>query len=536
MATPAPAPRGGTMPHAPHLLGSRILVVDDVPADARLVESILLATGYTRVTTITDPLAAAALDREHRFDLVILDLMMPGRNGYEVMAELGAAEGKSPPPVLVMTADPDELQRALLAGARDFVAKPIRAIELRARVRNLLDMHFALTALKRRGSELEEELGASTASLVVAERRFRALVEQSVAGIYMVENGLWTYVNPRMCQILGHAAGEVVGRPTIDFVAEADHTALQAHRQLVFSGVKSSLSATFRMRRGDGEMVHVRVEAKYISTGGHQTFLGVAQDVTEQLRSQELLLEAQQQRELAVGQLESANRRLQVLSDRVLAVQEEERRYISSELHDDVGQSLLALQLGMHRLGEIPALDSARLLEECAGIVSGVQEKLRQLSVRLHPPQLAQLGLQEAVGALVSRQRATTGLDIRCRCEGPEPGILTPELETAAYRICQEALSNATRHSGAQRVEVRTKLEADRFCLSVSDDGSGFDASARGEAASEAGHMGLTSMEERARLAGGSLELVTAPGAGTVVIAIFPRPDAQRAAAVAPSP
>ena len=660
-AAPAPARHAPPMSDADPLLDSRILVVDDVPADARFVESVLRSAGYRRVEVLTDSLQAAELHREHLFDLVILDLLMPGKNGYAVMAELEWEAGESRPQVLVMTSDPGELQRALLAGARDFVAKPIRAVELKARVRNLLEMRVALKTLERRGLELEQALGQSTASLMEAERRFRAVVEQSIAGIYIVENGRWSYANPRMCEILGYAPAELLGRETIDFVLDSDRPAVQARRNEAFAGETASFSATIRMLNKERDIVHVSLGARYIAEGGTQTILGVAQDVTEQLRSQEMLLEAQLQRERAVEQLreseekyrtlweassdavvlmggdgriqyanpsiarvfgyepdevegrdiamlqpprlreahrrafrrysetgvrtvdwrateivglhrdghefpaeigfsqlmlggnpvfaafirditerkraqaalEAVNRRLQVLSDRVLAVQEEERRFISSELHDDVGQSLLALQLGMHRLGEIPAHESAQLLKECADIVAGVQEKLRQLSIRLHPPQLAQLGLQEALNALVSRQRATTGLDIRCSCEGPERGVLTPELETAAYRICQEALSNATRHSGAQRVEIRTKLEDDRFCLSVSDDGSGFDAASRGEIASEAGHMGLISMEERARLAGGSLELVTAPGAGTVVIAMFPRPRAQRHAGAA---
>ena len=663
LAMPAKPRHALTMSDASHLFGSSILVVDDVPADARFVASIQRVAGYTCVTTLTDSLGAAALYRERRFDLVILDLLMPRRNGYEVMAELAGIEDGAPLPVLVMTANPDELQQALLAGARDFVVKPIRAVELRARVRNLLDMRLALKTLERRGAELEEALGQRTASLVEAEQRFRALVEQSIAGIYIVEDAHWSYVNPRMCEILGYSSAEMVGRPTLGFVADEDRGAVQVQRDLASSGAKSSFSDTFRLRRKDGQIVHLSLHSRYIDAGGRKTFLGVAQDVSEQLRSLQRLRDAEEERSAAVAQLreseekyrtlweassdvvvlmgedmriqyanpsmarvfgytpaeiegqdvsvlqppdlrdahrramtrylktgersvdwrateiralhrdghefpaeigfsqlaiggvpvfaafirdiaerkraqaalESANRRLKVLSDRVVAVQEEERRYISSELHDDVGQSLLALQLGMHRLGESSGDGAARLLEECVEIVAGVQEKLRQLSMRLHPPQLAQLGLQEAVAALVSRQRATTGLDIRCRCEGPEPGLLSPELETAAYRICQEALSNATRHSGAQRVEVRTKLEADRFCLSVSDDGSGFDAGVRGEAASEAGRMGLVSMEERARLAGGSLELVTAPGAGTVVIAMFPRPGAKREAAM-PAP
>jgi PAS domain S-box-containing protein len=326
------------------------------------------------------------------------------------------------------------------------------------------------------------------------------------------------YANPSMERVFGYTPAEVEGRD-ISILQPLDLR--EAHRRAMAHYLRTGersvdwRATEIRGLHRDGHEFPAEIGFSQLEIGGVPVFAAFIRDIAERKRAQ--------------AALESANRRLKVLSDRVLAVQEEERRYISSELHDDVGQSLLALQLGMHRLGESRGKGAERLLEECVEIVAGVQEKLRQLSVRLHPPQLAQLGLQEAVAALVSRQRATTGLDIRCRCEGPEPGLLGPELETAAYRICQEALSNATRHSGAQRVEVRTKLEADRFCLSVSDDGRGFDAGIRGEAASESGRMGLISMEERARLAGGSLELVTAPGAGTVVIAMFPRPKREAA-------
>lgn len=752
-----------TMPDASYLLDSRILVVDDVPADARFVESILTATGYTCVTTSNDPVGAAALHREQRFDLVILDLMMPGKNGYEVMAELATFEPDSPLPVLVMTADPGELQRALLAGARDFVVKPIRAVELRARVRNLLDMRLALKALERHGEELERALGARSTELreseelfrlfaenipeavwirdagqkvfrygspqlsavlgrpVVtgtpfstaldsihpedrsrveaelkrkphggvdlelrflrpdgsqrrgrvrsfpiggdgqtpewvggiledvterrqmemelreAESRFRALVEQSVAGIYTVEEGLWTYVNPTLCDMLGYAAAELVGRATLDFVVAEDHERLLQNRAKAIAGERETLSATYRFRRKNGETVHLSLGSRDTDANGRLSRLGVALDVTERVRAQALLAQAEEhyrvlveqslmgiyivdkhrlvyanrrlcdllgysaeemgrlsftdmvhqddhptlakiverrisgdlgaivlgcrvrrkdgvllhleiesriidfagrkaalgmvqdvtERKRAHAALESANSYLRVLSDRVLAVQEEERRLLSSELHDDVGQSLVALQLGMHRLGELSVQAEPRLLEECVAIVSSVQEKLRQVAVRLHPPQLVQLGLQEALRGLVSRQRATTGLDIRCHLDGPDHGEYPPQVEIACYRICQEALNNATRHSRAGTIEVRTKLEADRFCLSVSDDGNGFDAEAR-ESAAATDHLGLIGMEERARLAGGSLELRTAPGAGTVVIAMFPRPATAR--------
>jgi signal transduction histidine kinase len=227
----------------------------------------------------------------------------------------------------------------------------------------------------------------------------------------------------------------------------------------------------------------------------------------------------------------NANRRLQYLSDRVLAVQEEERRMLSGELHDDIGQSLLALRIGMHRLAQNSVQGKPRLLAECVDIVGAVQDKIRELSVRLHPPQLMQRGLAGALRALVSRQRATTGLDIRCMLAGPGRGELAPAVEIACYRICQEAINNATRHARARVIHVRAQRERGGFCLSVQDDGAGFDSDARRDAAGASGSLGLISMEERARLAGGELELRTAPGAGTVVIARFARSRALASAA-----
>jgi PAS domain S-box-containing protein len=247
---------------------------------------------------------------------VILDLLMPHKSGYDVMSELATIDCGAPLPVLVMTANPDELERALLAGARDFVAKPIRAVELKARVRNLLDMRFALKALERRGAELETALGQRTASLMEAEQRFRAVVEQSIAGIYIAENGVWNYVNPRLCEILGYSASEMVGRPTIEFVMEEDREAVQVQRDLAFSGAKSSFSDTFRFRRKDGEVVHLSLDAKYIHAGGRKTFLGVAQDVSEQLRSLARVREAEEQRSVAVARGCARARRSTVPSGR----------------------------------------------------------------------------------------------------------------------------------------------------------------------------------------------------------------------------
>ena len=220
--------------------------------------------------------------------------------------------------------------------------------------------------------------------------------------------------------------------------------------------------------------------------------------------------------------MELANRRLKVLSKRVLDLQEEERHRISRELHDDIGQALVALNIGLHRLQGSGDAGAARILERCIGMADSVQGKVRELSVELRPPHLEQLGLADALRWLANRQADITGIDIRVRSTSERALGLPPEIETACYRICQEALSNATRHGHPHTIAVELVAEASRLRLSICDDGVGFDDNARRELAG--GGMGLITMEERAELAGGKLEIATEVDAGTTVRAIFALP------------
>jgi signal transduction histidine kinase len=227
-------------------------------------------------------------------------------------------------------------------------------------------------------------------------------------------------------------------------------------------------------------------------------------------------------RMLAHIALEDANKRLQVLSKRVLGVQEDERRAISRELHDDVGQTLFALTIGLHRLEKDPGGGRAELVTECLGAAQAAIEKLRELALELRPPQLDQLGLEEALAWLAERQRAATGLDIRCQFAGLENRRAPLALEGVCYRIAQEALSNATRHARAKNILINVALDDHLLEVTIRDDGAGFDESDARRRAPASGSMGLIGMEERAQLAGGRLRLRSVLGAGTVVSAVFP--------------
>jgi PAS domain S-box-containing protein len=477
----------------PEVQQARILVVDDVPADARLAVALLEAAGYVNIASVGDAASALQAHCREPFDLILLDLLMPGMDGLQLLERLGAGEVPCPVAAIVMTSAHDLASRALEAGARDFMPKPVSAVELVPRVRNTLQLEFLL-----RGAQSE---------LADAQHRYRALVEQSIAGIYIIENDRYTYANPRMCELLGHSADELVGKPTLDTVAQEDRPRALANRARRLTD-PSSLVATYRMIRKDGTEVVLSFDGRLIDMKGRRVVFGVALDVTQSRRAEEAL--------------QAANRRLRTLSDRVLSVQEEERRRISRELHDDVGQSMVALDIGLHRLAAHVPASKRPLLEECAAVAAAIQEKLREISLELHPPHLDQLGLQDALRWLAGRQAAATGIAIECRFDAPQWPAMAPQVEEACYRICQEALGNAVRHACASLVTVELALEGGEITVSVSDDGVGFDQAQQRETQARSGSLGLISMEERARLAGGRLVVRSARGGGTCVAAIFP--------------
>jgi CheY-like chemotaxis protein len=159
------------------ILNAKVLIVDDQKSNVMLLEEILRDAGYTRVSSTMDPHVVAALHRENRYDLILLDLQMPGLNGFEVMENLKAIETEGYIPVLVVTAQPAHKLQALQAGARDFVSKPFDLTEVKTRIHNMLEVRLLHRKLQNYNQVLEQTVLERTAELRESEARFRALTE-----------------------------------------------------------------------------------------------------------------------------------------------------------------------------------------------------------------------------------------------------------------------------------------------------------------------------------------------------------------------
>ena len=259
-----------------------------------------------------------------------------------------------------------------------------------------------------------------------------------------------------------------------------------------------------RIVRPGGEVRHLHARGEPVrgDDGTVARVTGVARDITESARS------------------EDARRRL---TDRLLRVQEEERRRLARELHDEVGQALTALKL---LLEAGTRGDGTPQLAEAAGVVEDLIAKVRDLSLRLRPPVLEDFGLAAALRWHLERYTRHTGIAVRLL--GRPASRFPPEVELAAFRVVQEALTNVARHSGASRAQVELRWEAGVLTASVVDSGRGCDPRRVLQATS----TGLPGLRERVEMLGGRFEVSSAPGGGMRVTARLPAVRRPRAPAV----
>ena len=214
------------------------------------------------------------------------------------------------------------------------------------------------------------------------------------------------------------------------------------------------------------------------------------------------------------AELRAKTLQLQTLSRRVLEAQETERRRVAHELHDELGQALTAIKINLQTRGRFQNVSTDGLDVENIRILDDALQQVRRLALALRPSMLDDLGLGPALRWLGEQTAARSGFAVALNIRALEPR-LPPEMETACFRIVQEALTNITRHAGAKHVTIDLQREEAAMVLSVQDDGCGFDLAAVRARALQGGSIGVLGMQERAMLVGGQLDITSAPGQGS---------------------
>jgi PAS domain S-box-containing protein len=364
-------------------------------------------------------------------------------------------------------------------------------------------------------SREREEGGSPTESddPYEAERRYRLLVEQLPAIIYMDavdEYSTNIYTSPQIDKILGI--------PREEWVTDRELWVKQMHpddRDRVLRENDESnrtgnpFRTEYRLLTRDGRELWFRDEAVVVrdENGDPWFWRGVMTDITEIKRTEEKLTESLEILKRTIEQRRA-------LLSRLEQAQEQERRRIAADIHDDSIQVMSAVDMRLQMLErQVDSSEAAAAIVEIKDTVQLAIDRLRHLLFELRPPVLDREGLAPALEIYLERMGSETGIGVELLDQMPtEP---PPDLRAIAFRITQEALSNVRKHANASRVVVNLSGSDSGLSVRITDDGDGFDRS-RAELA-EPGHLGLSTMRERAELAGGSFVIESAPGSGTTV-------------------
>lgn len=338
---------------------------------------------------------------------------------------------------------------------------------------------------------LEELVDVRTADLSQSESQFRALVEQSLVGIYIYQDYFIRYANQALCQMLGYASPEALVNsvPTIDLIAPPNRFSVLKRIQRISHGLNEESTYSVGLLRTDGGVVDVEVRSRLIEYAGHPATIGVVIDVSE--RNQ-------------------VTKDFRALASRLQSVREEERSRIARDIHDDLGQSMTALKMKTIWLKK--HLHTETMDESLAGIVEMEQmiaqiiQSVHDISWALRPGVLDTLGLAAAIEWLGKDFQRRAG--IRCHLNlRAKPVLLNNDHATQIFRICQELLNNVIRHARASHVDLTLKFDkSGRLLLAVKDDGIGI-----GDTKPGSQSLGLLGIRERVNELGGEIDIISTP-------------------------
>jgi two-component system invasion response regulator UvrY len=342
-----------------------------------------------------------------------------------------------------------------------------------------------------------------------AQELFRTLANNSPIAVYIVQDGKLQFVNSQFQHHAGVGEGELLGTDASRFVLTEDRGSVRQMAEAMLKGERPN-PYEYRFVGPGGRMKWVMEQVAPIQHNGRPATLGTFMDITERKQSEETLVRSEGQ--------------LSLLSQRILEVQEEERARIARELHDQLGQELVALKIEAVVLKEELA-KSPRLRERARGVldlIDRLDTTAHRIAVSIRPEILDKLGLVRAIQWYAEDFERRSG--ISCPVEAPNDELVLPKaVSTCAYRILQEALVNVWKHSRASQAKVKVTSGHGVVNICVSDNGVGMDLGRLSEGTS----LGLLGMRERASLVGGKITIRRNRGGGLRVAAHLPSSVAQ---------
>ncbi len=544
---------------------SEIMVVDDNPITLKLLTNLLAKRGYKVRTALSGKLAIGSVASQ-RPDLILLDVKMPDMDGFEVCRCLKSKSVYRNIPIIFISAlgEMDQKIQGFKAGGVDYITKPFQAEEVLVRVKTHLKLkeltehleqkvaerttelthanrtlrreirHRCQTesALQQTRKHLEKMVEQRTAELTIknlqlkdeidrhretesalseSEIKYRTIFETTAAATMIVEDdGTISLVNSALEHLTGLSKSQIESKKKwMEFVAEEDLGMMQRfHRLRRIDPDAAPRNYDCRVKAKNGQIRNMFVTVAMMP--GTDKSVASFLDVSKLKQIEQNLRESES--------------RLRYLSSCLLTAQENERQRIAMEIHDDLGQNLAVLKLQLNSLAKRLRKDQRTLktdFKKVLGFIDYIIEEMRRISRDLSPSIVQDLKLCRSLKWMLHDFNKHNGVLISHEMIDIDTLFDTNE-QVIIYRIFQEALNNIRKHAHAQHVKVAIDKEENQVHIAIEDDGKGFDLDEISQRHPAERGLGIASLEERARMLGGTLNLTTEKGKGTSLAMTIP--------------
>jgi PAS domain S-box-containing protein len=512
-----------------------ILMVDDQPAKLLSYEVMLGGLGENLIKANSAKEALEVL-LKNDIAVVLMDVSMPELDGFQLAAMIRQHPRFQRTAIIFVSAvhmtDMDQL-RGYEHGAVDYVSVPVVAELLRAKVRVFCDLHRKTRLLETLNRELEQRVLERTEELarkaelllqlnmelIGKNQELDAIVSTAPDVIFSSQgDGRYEYVSDRFHEYTGTAeSGE--GVSWLEYVHADDLNRIRADwMKSVQSG--GSYEAEYRLRSKDGSYRWFRSRAVPIRDPGGKIvkWYGTCSDIHDSKLLEQSIRDNAAELEKMVDRRTDELRRLSV---RLMTMQDQERRRLARDLHDGLGQELAVAKMVLDKMIlQKSAQPPEEAWTQASSIVDRAIQQVRTMSHLLHPPLLDEVGLLSALSWYVEGLSKRSGIETSLEVQPTEFPRLATEVETAAFRIVQEALTNVFRHSEAKKVWITLSQKEGKIVVAVRDDGKGIGKKVA-ELQPDSVGVGIGGMKQRAKEFGGELRL-TNVHPGTLVELMIP--------------
>jgi PAS domain S-box-containing protein len=513
-----------------------ILMVDDQPGKLLTYEAILSDLGESLIKATS---AKEALERLLKTDVavVLMDVSMPEIDGFELAEIIRQHPRFQKTAIIFISAvhltDLDRL-KGYQHGAVDYLSVPIVPEVLRAKVKVFAELHRKNQQLERLNSELEQRVAERTAELQQRAMDLHKLnrelaqrnqeldaIVQTAPDIIFSRNpdGSRDYISGSFYEYTGAPPETAIGFGWLEYVHPDDkEQSLERWMHCVQSG--EAYECDYRLRGADSKYRWFRARAVPLrdTQGSVVKWYGTCSDIHDSKLLEQSIRENAIELEKMVESRTAALRRL---SNRMMTMQDEERRRIAREIHDGLGQELAAAKMildGILAKDSSPSMRQAS--RDASQLIDRAIQQVRTISHLLHPPLLDEVGLVSALRWFLEGLSERSGIRTVLEVDPPDLGRLRSELETAIFRIVQEALTNMFRHSGARNGSVSLIRKDGNIVVTVRDDGKGIEEQVI-QLRPESVGVGIGGMRQRVTELGGSLRLANV-NPGTLVEVVIP--------------